>query len=48
MASPPGPDQSSDNPIGVGGMDLHTWHLRADEMGNEDDIPSATLLLAPQ
>jgi dihydrofolate reductase len=33
-----GPDQSADNPIGVGGMDLHRWHQRADELGSEADV----------
>ena len=28
-----GPDQSLDNPIGVGGMRLHGWHLNADDSG---------------
>ena len=23
-----GPDQSADNPLGIGGMDLHQWHLK--------------------
>jgi dihydrofolate reductase len=40
-----GPDQSSDNPIGVGGMELHHWHL-----GSEDpvDLAFRDSLLAPK
>jgi dihydrofolate reductase len=32
-----GPSQSRDDPLGVGGMQLHEWHFRADEPGHEDD-----------
>jgi dihydrofolate reductase len=32
-----GPDQSRDDPIGVGGMALHQWHFDADEPGHEAD-----------
>ena len=26
-----GPDQSLDNPLGVGGMELHRWHFEQQE-----------------
>jgi hypothetical protein len=26
-----GPDQSQDNPLGVGGLKLHQWHFHAGE-----------------
>jgi dihydrofolate reductase len=42
-----GPDQSADNPLGVGGMALHDWHLRADEIGSEADIALRDELLTP-
>jgi len=32
-----GSDQSRENPLGVGGMELHQWHFRADEPGHELD-----------
>jgi len=40
-----GPDQSIDNPIGVGGMKLHQWHF--DPM-HEADVPARDNLLAPK
>jgi dihydrofolate reductase len=43
-----GPDQSADNPIGVGGMALHQWHLRADELGSDADLAMRDRLLAPR
>jgi dihydrofolate reductase len=43
-----GPDQSQDNPLGVRGMELHHWHLRADEIGSEADIAMRDALLAPR
>jgi dihydrofolate reductase len=43
-----GPDQSVDNPIGVGGMELHQWHQRADELGSDADVPMRDELLAPR
>src|SRR5437762_13527234 len=43
-----GPEQSVDNPLGVGGMELHHWHLRADELGNEADIALRDELLTPK
>jgi dihydrofolate reductase len=42
-----GPDQSADNPLGVGGMALHDWHLRADDIGSEADIALRDELLTP-
>jgi len=33
-----GPDQSLDNPLGVGGLKLHQWHFDADEPGHEADV----------
>ena len=38
-----GPEQSRDNPLGVGGRRLHTWHL--DEPRHEADIPAERDLL---
>ena len=43
-----GPDQSEDNPIGVGGIELHQWHLRAEEIGSEADVALTKELLAPK
>jgi dihydrofolate reductase len=42
-----GPDQSADNPIGIGGLELHQWHLRADELGEEADVAMRDELLTP-
>ncbi len=42
-----GPDQSQDNPIGLGGMRLHEWHLQADEPGREADVEVRDELLKP-
>ena len=39
-----GPDQSTDNPIGVGGMKLHEWHLNATDPG---DVQVRDELLKP-
>jgi dihydrofolate reductase len=43
-----GPDQSADNPLGLGGMELHHWHLRAEEIGNAADIALRDELLTPK
>src|SRR3954454_22304157 len=43
-----GPDQSLDNPLGVGGMRLHEWHLQADEPGHEADVAPRDDLLPPR
>jgi dihydrofolate reductase len=40
-----GPDQSRDNPLGIGGMQLHEWHF--DPM-HEADVPVRDNLLAPK
>jgi dihydrofolate reductase len=40
-----GPDQSLENPIGVGGMRLHEWHF---EPLLEVDVPVRDSLLAPK
>jgi dihydrofolate reductase len=42
-----GPDQSPDDPIGVGGLRLHEWHLQADEPGREADVAVRDELLQP-
>jgi dihydrofolate reductase len=41
-----GPDQSLDNPLGRGGIELHHWHL--DEPLNEADARARSLLLRPR
>jgi dihydrofolate reductase len=43
-----GPDQSEDSPLGIAGIELHQWHLRADELGNEADIRLTDELLTPK
>jgi dihydrofolate reductase len=42
-----GPDQSPENPLGVGGMKLHQWHFQADEPGHEADVAPRDELLKP-
>src|SRR3954471_19200799 len=42
-----GPDQSADNPIGVGGLRLHEWHQRAGEPGREADLVPRDWLMGP-
>jgi dihydrofolate reductase len=42
-----GPDQSADDPIGVGGMRLHDWHFHAGEPGYEADVRPRDELLRP-
>jgi dihydrofolate reductase len=39
-----GPDQSFDSPLGIGGMELHLWHIR-DEIATEADNAMKSLLL---
>src|SRR5262249_22930450 len=39
-----GPDQSRDNPLGVGGRDLHDWHL-GDPRANDADAAAEKLLM---
>ncbi len=43
-----GPAQSPDEPIGIGGMKLHDWHLQADDTGDEADLRMRALLLRPR
>jgi dihydrofolate reductase len=40
-----GPDQSADNPLGVGGRDLHLWHLPPE---HPVDVEFTESLLAPK
>src|SRR5262245_28079481 len=40
-----GPDQTVDNPIGVGGLRLHDWHFNADEPGHDADAAARDDLL---
>src|ERR1700683_5487265 len=40
-----GPDQSRENPLGVGGLELHHWHL--DEPLNEADARVRDELMTP-
>jgi dihydrofolate reductase len=42
-----GPEQSPDDPIGVGGLRLHEWHFQADEPGREADVAVRDELLQP-
>jgi dihydrofolate reductase len=41
-----GPDQSRDNPLGVGGLELHRWHLG--EPTHEADIRARDMLMRPR
>jgi dihydrofolate reductase len=41
-----GPDQSRDNPLGVGGREVHHWHL--DEPMSEADTRARDLLMRPR
>src|SRR3954454_6327250 len=43
-----GPDQSEDNPLGVGGMQLHQWHFDGDQPVHEADVPWRDELLSPK
>jgi dihydrofolate reductase len=40
-----GPDQSEDNPLGIGGKELHEWHF---EPVHEADVPLRDELLTPK
>src|SRR3954447_23638783 len=40
-----GPDQRRDNPLGVGGLELHRWHL--DEPVHEADARARDELMKP-
>jgi dihydrofolate reductase len=41
-----GPDQSSENPLGVRGLELHQWHLG--EVDNEGDRRAQAALMGPR
>jgi dihydrofolate reductase len=41
-----GPDQSRENPLGIGGLDLHHWHL--DDPINEADARARDALMRPR
>src|SRR3954453_14843013 len=41
-----GPDQSGDNPLGVGGREVHRWHL--DEPFHEGDVRARDALMRPR
>lgn len=41
-----GPDQTRDDPIGRGGLDLHQWHFDADEPGHDVDARMRDALLS--
>ncbi len=43
-----GPDQTRENPIGVGGLRLHQWHFDADKPGHEVDAPFRDHLVRPE
>src|SRR5881392_2177841 len=40
-----GPDQSRENPLGIGGLALHEWHFHPGEPGYEADEPARDDLL---
>ena len=42
-----GPNQSRDDPLGVGGLQLHEWHFNADEPGHDADARMRDELLQP-
>jgi dihydrofolate reductase len=43
-----GPNQTLEDPIGVGGLRLHQWHFLADEPGHETDARLRDELLRPR
>jgi dihydrofolate reductase len=43
-----GPAQGRDEPIGLGGMQLHKWHQEAEDNSHEADIRMRDLLLRPR
>jgi dihydrofolate reductase len=43
-----GPDQSHENPLGIGGMRLHQWHFHADDPGYEVDAAMRDELIKPR
>jgi dihydrofolate reductase len=42
-----GPNQSPEDPIGVGGLTLHQWHIHADGPGHEADAGPCDELMNP-
>jgi hypothetical protein len=40
-----GPEQSRDNPLGIGGLRLREWHFRAGEPGHEVNVGARDDLL---
>jgi dihydrofolate reductase len=42
-----GPDQSQDNPLGIGGRELHKWHLH-EEIATENDVALTKELMTPK
>jgi dihydrofolate reductase len=43
-----GPDQSREDPLGVGGLRLHQWHFDADDPGYEADAALRDELVKPR
>ena len=43
-----GPDQSRENPLGIGGLLLHHWHFDADKPGHEMDAPVRDHIVRPE
>jgi dihydrofolate reductase len=43
-----GPDQSLENPLGRGGLELHRWHLPSDEPANPVDARWTDSLMRPR
>jgi dihydrofolate reductase len=43
-----GPDQSLDNPLGVGGERVHRWHMPPAEPANGDDAAATADLMTPR
>jgi dihydrofolate reductase len=43
-----GPDQTRDDPIGIGGLALHQWHFDADQPGRDADARMRDDLLSPR
>jgi dihydrofolate reductase len=43
-----GPNQSVDDPVGVGGLRLHEWHHRAGSPGYEADVTPNEWLMTPK
>jgi dihydrofolate reductase len=43
-----GPNQTREDALGAGGLQLHEWHLQADEPGHETDIAPRDELMTPK